>query len=214
MCIRVRPDVAVVVLTLVAVGCSSSPDTPQTRQTLRSDAGAALDAMAANDAGLRDFIQRAHGYAVFPKVGKGAAVVGGARGRGVVYEQGRLIGYAELKQASIGAQAGAQTFSELIVFETPVALGKLKAGNFTLGAEASAAALKQGMAKEYRYQAGVAIFILPKSGVMAAAAVSGQKVTFKQASGDEGGTNGMQTPAASQPTTSPASPPIQQNQAR
>ena len=168
-------------LSLVAAGCKSSPDTPQTRQTLRSDATAALDAMTAKDPGLRDFVDRAHGYAIFPKVGKGAAVVGGASGRGVVFEKGQLVGYADLKQASIGAQAGAQTYSELIVFENDAALWKLKSGNLTFGAEASAVALQSGGAREYRYQGGVAIFILPRGGLMASAAVSGQKITYRPA---------------------------------
>jgi lipid-binding SYLF domain-containing protein len=172
---------ALAVIVSFAVGCSSSPDTPQSRQTLRTDAKAALDAMAARDPGVRDFVDRAHGYAVFPKVGKGAAVVGGASGRGVVYEKGEIVGYAQLKQASIGLQAGAQTYSELLVFENETALGKLRAGNLTLGAEAAAYALQSGGGREYRYQNGVAIFTLPRSGVMAAAAVSGQKITFNPA---------------------------------
>jgi hypothetical protein len=40
---------------------------------------------------------------------KGGLVVGGAYGRGAVYEQGQHIGYADLPQGSVGLQAGAQT---------------------------------------------------------------------------------------------------------
>jgi hypothetical protein len=40
----------------------------------------------------------------------------------VVYEQGRHIGYSDLSQASVGLQAGAQTFSELLAFEDKAAL--------------------------------------------------------------------------------------------
>ena len=195
---------ALAVLVSLAVGCSSSPDTPQTRQTLRADAKAALDAMAAKDPGVRQFAERAQGYVVFPKVGKGAAVVGGASGRGVVYEKGAIVGYAQLKQASIGVQAGAQTYSELLVFENEAALGRLRSGKLTLGAEAAAYALEHGGGREYRYQNGVAIFTLPRGGVMAAAALSGQKITFKPAAHGEAGAAHTQ-PAQTQPAqTQPA----------
>jgi len=49
-------------------------------------------------------------------VAKGGAIVGGAYGRGEVYEQGQKIGWSDLSQATIGAQLSGQTFSELILF--------------------------------------------------------------------------------------------------
>ena len=49
---------------------------------------------------------------------KGGAIVGGAYGRGEVYEQGKMVGWADLSQATIGAQLGGQSFSELILFES------------------------------------------------------------------------------------------------
>jgi lipid-binding SYLF domain-containing protein len=54
------------------------------------------------DTTMRRFFDSAHGYAVFPSVGKGAVGVGGARGRGVVYEQGQAVGYTTLTQANAG----------------------------------------------------------------------------------------------------------------
>ena len=160
-------------------GCSTAPKTQEGRQNLRSDAGAALDTMTSKDATLREFIDRAHGYAVFPNIGKGGAVVGGAYGRGIVYEQGRPVGYAELNQASAGAQLGGQAYSEVIVFENADALGRLKNGNLNFGAGVSAVLLKSGAAREARFQDGVAVFVHPKGGAMAEASVSGQKLNFK-----------------------------------
>ena len=45
-----------------------------------------------------------NGYAIFPSVGKAAAVVGGAYGHGVVFEQGKRIGYATIAQMTVGRQ--------------------------------------------------------------------------------------------------------------
>ena len=50
-----------------------------------------------------------------PSVGKAALVVGGAYGRGEVFEEGRMIGHATIAQLTLGVQRGGDAFSELIV---------------------------------------------------------------------------------------------------
>ena len=171
----------------VATGCSTAPKSEEGKQNLRSDASNALNDMANRDPTLREFIDRGHGYAVFPNIGKGGAVVGGAYGRGVVYEQGRQIGYADLTQASAGAQLGGQSYSEVIVFENAGSLDRLKGGQFDLGAGVSAVLLKSGAAREARFQNGVAVFVHPKGGAMAEASVSGQKLNYTSMSAAENG---------------------------
>ena len=42
------------------------------------------------------FFDNSYGYAVFPTIGKGGLVVGGAHGNGRVYEQGKYVGDASL----------------------------------------------------------------------------------------------------------------------
>jgi len=58
-------------------------------------------------------------------------------------------------------------------------MGALKAGNFEIGANASAVALKAGAAAATQFDNGVAIFVHPKGGLMAEASVSGQKIKFE-----------------------------------
>jgi lipid-binding SYLF domain-containing protein len=176
---------AVAALAFVMAACSTAPKSAEGRQNLRSDARAALDRMTSRDPTLRDFLDRAHGYAVFPTVGKGGAGVGGAYGRGIVYEQGQPVGYADLTQASAGAQLGGQSYSEVIVFENADALGRLKGGTYSVGAGVSAVLLKSGVAREVRFKDGVAVFTHPKKGAMAEATVSGQKVNYKPMTGAE-----------------------------
>ena len=59
---------------------------------------------------------------VFPRVGKGGLVVGGAHGEGLVYEKEKLVGRAVLSQATIGAQIGGQVFREVILLENAAAV--------------------------------------------------------------------------------------------
>ena len=131
------------------------------------------------DSTLQRFLDDSAGYAVFPNVGKGGLIVGGARGKGLVYEKTKVVGQATMTQASIGAQVGGQTFAEMIVFETPAALNEFKAGKFELSAEASAVAAAEGASKTASYKRGVAIFTKPKEGLMVQASVGGQKFNFE-----------------------------------
>ena len=152
---------------------------PEDQAALVAEATARLQQMQTEDPALGALLQRGSGYALFPNVGKAGLVVGGASGRGVVYERGQHIGYSALTQASVGLQAGGQTFSELLVFETPAALERFKAGEFGLAADASAVVLKSGAATNANFVNGVAVMVHPLSGVMVAAAIGGQQFTYQ-----------------------------------
>jgi len=89
---------------------------------------ATLDRLTAEDPALTGVLERAHGYAVFPSVGKATAVVGGAFGMGEVFERGELIGYAAVAQLTIGVQLGGQAFAEVIAFESRQSLDRFKGG--------------------------------------------------------------------------------------
>ena len=58
-------------------------------------------------------------------------------------------------------------------------LQRFKAEKFQFAAETSAVALKSGIAFNAKYKDGVAVFALPKAGLMADASVGGQKFSYK-----------------------------------
>jgi len=148
-------------------------------ETLRHEADAAISDFRATDPSLDTFLQNAAGYAVFPNVGKGGFIVGGAHGKGLVYEKGRVTGEADLTQASVGFLAGGQTFRELIVFGTPQALDNFRNGQMSLGADINAVALKTGAAASTQFKNGLAVFTKPTGGAMFEASVAGQKFSYK-----------------------------------
>jgi lipid-binding SYLF domain-containing protein len=169
------------VLTFAAgllISCSTAPSTQGGRDELLQQAATTLSEMNREDPGLDEVTRRGYGYVLFPEVAKGGLVFGGGYGRGVVYEQGQHIGYADLSQASFGLQVGGQTYSELIVFENKATLEQLKQGRFDLAADASAVILKTGAAANARFVDGFAVFIRPIGGAMAEASVGGQQVTY------------------------------------
>ncbi len=165
---------------LIGPGCAHAPDTATEAQAMQSEAEATLDTMVARDPSLADVLADSAGYVVFPEVGKGGAIVGGAHGVGVVYENGRPIGHAELSQASVGLQLGGQSFSQLVVLKDQGALDRLKAGDFDMAANASAVALQSGAGRSADFQDGSAVFYLSRGGLMAGLDVSGQKISFEE----------------------------------
>ena len=151
---------------------------------------------------VQPFFANAYGYAVFPAIGKGGLIVGGAYGTGQVYlHDGKVTGFTKLVKASIGLQAGGQAFSQVIFFQDKRAYDEFTSGEFAFDAQASAVVLKGGahaqtgttgttagekagdastaqhMATEYKK--GMAIFIQVKGGAMFEAAVAGQKFSFE-----------------------------------
>src|ERR1700723_2488189 len=56
------------------------------------------------------FFQNSYAYAVFPNIGEGGLIVGGAFGRGQVYVGGQVVGDTSMKQLSVGFQLGGQDY--------------------------------------------------------------------------------------------------------
>jgi lipid-binding SYLF domain-containing protein len=165
------------------VGCSDyrdsgGDDRVEVRESRFDAADLSVRQFQQRDPTLDRFFQNSAGYAVFPEVGKGGAGIGGAHGDGIVYQNGQVIGHAELTQATIGLQLGGQTFSEIIFFQDRNALEQFKQGNTTLSANASAVAASDGAARSADYTEGVAVFVMPRTGLMFEASIGGQKFTY------------------------------------
>jgi lipid-binding SYLF domain-containing protein len=131
------------------------------------------------DPGMKKFFEGAAGYAVFPSVGAGAFIIGGAHGKGQVISDGVAIGETSITKVTVGLQAGGQEYSEVIFLETEEALDHFTGGNFELSAQVSAVMLANGAAANASYRDGVAVFVHTKTGVMAEASVGGQGFSYK-----------------------------------
>ena len=160
------------------VSCSTAPSTQESRNELLEKATATMREMNRENSEVEAFASKGTGYAVFPEVTKGGLVFGGAYGRGVVYERGQHIGYADMRQGSFGLQVGGQTYSELVVFENKAALERFQQGRLDFAADASAVIVKTGAAAPARFVDGVAVIVRPIAGAMAEASVGGQQFTY------------------------------------
>jgi lipid-binding SYLF domain-containing protein len=133
------------------------------------------------DSTIEQLFSQSAGYVVLPTIGEGAFIVGGGHGSGEAFEGGKYVGRVTVNELTLGAQIGGQSYSQVVFFETPVDFKRLKDNAFTFNAEVTAIAADQGAAKNAVWKDGVATFIVPKKGLMAAAAVGGQKLDFRPA---------------------------------
>jgi len=131
------------------------------------------------DPTLKIFFDKAYAYAVFPTVGKGAFIAGVGYGRGWYFENGKPLGKATIAQLSAGAQIGGQAYSEIIFFRDKEIAELFKSSLYEFGAQLTAVAVTAGVGKAGTYTDGVAVFVLPKAGIMAEMSLTGQRIAFE-----------------------------------
>lgn len=172
-----RSQMVLLILFLVVI--TPSPAQNQEQKEIIEDAKKAKAAFVQQDPQMSRHFANAEAYVIFPNVGKGAYVGGGAAGNGVVYESGNLIGMAKLRQVDRGVQVEGQAYRQVLLFNSEAALNRFKEGKFELAANASAIVLEEGVAKTLKFLDGVAIVTMPKAGAMVEISVGGQKFEFE-----------------------------------
>jgi len=152
------------------------------------------------------YFNHCYGYAVFPRIAKGGAGIGGATGPGRVYlvesaaGTAKHIGNTRMTQGSFGFQLGGKIYSMIIFFEDERAFKDFSSGNFGFGAEASAVAVtagasaqatteggasagasmgrKEATAFKPNYSKGMATFTIETGGLMYEATLKGMKFGY------------------------------------
>lgn len=161
-------------------GCSASPKNEDDAAALAANSQAAIATFKAKDPSLQQLLDKSVAYVIFPNIGKAGWIVGGSYGKGEVYDRsGRRIGFADVTEVSVGLQGGAQAFSELLIFMKQADLDNFKSTDFSLAGNVSAVALTAGAAATTDPSKGVIAIIDTKGGLMAEAAVGGQRIRYR-----------------------------------
>jgi lipid-binding SYLF domain-containing protein len=142
---------------------------------------AALASLYAKVAGAKAIGAQAHAVLVFPKVTKAGLVVGGQHGEGALIKGGKTVGYYSTSGASVGLQAGAQTYGYAMFFMNDKALQQLdKADGFEVGVGPSIVVMDEGMAKTSTtttMKEDIYAFVFGQKGLMAGIGIQGNKIT-------------------------------------
>jgi len=148
---------------------------------LASDANASLQQLYASVPAAKALGASANAILVFPKVTKAGLGVGGQYGEGALLKGGKAVAYYSTAGASIGLQAGAQTYSYALFFMNPNALAQLdKADGFEVGVGPTVVVMDEGKAKTMTTTTAkddIYAFIFGQKGLMAGLGVQGNKIT-------------------------------------
>ena len=148
---------------------------------LASSSKAALNKLIATLPAASALAKDAKAVLVFPKVTKAGLGIGGQYGDGALIQGGKVVAYYNTAGASVGLQAGAQTFGYALFFMNDGALAQLnKNDGFEVGVGPSVVVLDQGMAKSATtttMKDDIYAFIFRQQGLMAGVGVQGNKIT-------------------------------------
>jgi lipid-binding SYLF domain-containing protein len=167
-----------IIVVLMMAGCGTVPNTPEARTVLSAQVKEAIVLMKAEDPSIDNFFEKSYGYAVLPKVFKGAIWIGGAKGKGEVYEHRSMVGYCSMTQATLGFSFGGEYFREIIFFRDKEDLDKFKAEEYVFSAQATGVAITSGAAAKADYKSGSAVFVMTDKGLMVDASLGGQRFNY------------------------------------
>jgi lipid-binding SYLF domain-containing protein len=115
---------------------------------------------------LQQYFDEAHGYAIFPTVGRIAAGFGVVFGGGLVIEQGRLVGSTQLLMGALGFDFGAQLHSQIIFFQDEEIMNEFKTFGWEFQGRGSIVLVTLGASVDPGYKPPVAIFSRTRGGLM------------------------------------------------
>lgn len=169
---------SVLVFVFASVWTASAGQTEKKDKQLVEDGKKGIKDFIHTDSLMKQLFKTAHGYVIFPNVGKGAVGIGGASGGGIVYEKGVIIGKSQMTQVTVGFQFGGQAYREVVFFQNKETLDRFKGDEFEFSAQVSAVAAKAGASGNAKFTNGVLIFTQQKGGLMYEASVGGQKFKY------------------------------------
>jgi lipid-binding SYLF domain-containing protein len=140
----------------------------------------ALASLYAKVDGAKALGASAHAILVFPKVTKAGLGIGGQHGEGALLKGGKAIGYYKTTGASVGLQAGAQTYGYAI-FMNDAALKQLdKADGFEIGVGPTIVVMDEGKAKNMTTttaKVDICAFVFGQKGLMAGPGIQGNRIS-------------------------------------
>ncbi len=153
----------------------------RTAAQIAADGRIALAHLEAREPRSRMFARHARAVLVFPSIFKAGLVFGGESGNGVLFIDGRPVGYYNLSGGTWGLQIGAEKFSYALFFMNDSALTYLKKSDgFAAGTGPSIAIINKGAAvaaDTTTLAKDVYAFPFSEKGLMADLTLQGTKIT-------------------------------------
>jgi len=131
--------------------------------------------------GAKLLAEHAKAILIFPNVVKGGFIVAGQYGDGALRRRGKTLGYYRSLAASVGFQAGAQSYGYALLFMDDASLEYLKKSQgWELGTGPGLVVLDKGFEKNLStttLHKGVYAFVFGAKGLMGGIDIQGSKIT-------------------------------------
>jgi lipid-binding SYLF domain-containing protein len=173
---------AVLVLTCTTLGLlASGPALAKSAEQIDIEVNAALKEFKNKVNGADEFLSKAEGVLVFPKVIKAGIGIGGEYGEGALRIGGQTVDYYNTAGASIGLQLGGQARSQIIVFMAKDALDAFRTSSgWEAGVDGSIAVVEWGAGEDLstvEVKDPIVAFIFGNKGLMFNISLEGSKFT-------------------------------------
>lgn len=170
-----------------AAGLLPAAASAESRTQINRGAEQALARLYRSDPQARVLSEKAVAILVFPKVVKAGLMLGGQYGEGVLREGTNVVGYYRLTAASWGLQAGAQTYSYVMMLMNDGARRYIdQSDGWEIGSGPSVVLMDKGAASRMSSTSithDVLTFIFGQSGLMGGLGLEGTKISRFQPSG-------------------------------
>jgi lipid-binding SYLF domain-containing protein len=171
----------IAVFSLAIFTARTGTATADSAAEITKNAQAALANLYAKVPKSKELGGRAQAILVFPKVVKAGLGIGGQHGEGALFKAGKAAAFYDTSGASIGLQAGGQTYGYTLFFMNAKALEQLdKANGFEIGVGPSVVLMDEGKAKNLTTTTAnddIYAFIFDQKGAMAGLGIQGNKIT-------------------------------------
>ncbi len=166
-----------IVLTITFTGLSHAA----TARELEISVDVALEKFYEEVQGGKEFISKAKGYLLFPRVIKAGLGIGGEHGEGALRIRGKTVDYYSTTSASVGFQLGVQQKSVLVIFMTKSSLKKFRnSSGWKAGVDGSVALIEVGAGGSIdtaNIRAPIVGFVYGQKGLMYNLTLEGSKFT-------------------------------------
>jgi len=150
-----------------------------TAKEIDASADAAMDRFYKQVKDAKEVVRQAKGMLVLPNVKKGALIVGGEYGQGVMRIAGKTIEYYSMISGSVGFQIGGQAKDIIIVFNSSDALKKFRTSKgWEAGVDGNVALVTLGAGESAMTSMGkqpIVAFVFDVKGLIADMSLRGAK---------------------------------------
>jgi|SRR5262245_940400 len=169
-------------LTVAVIGTlRTDPAHAASASEINSKVNTALKRLYSTQPGAKALADKSRGVLVFPDIVKGGFIVAGQFGDGALRKAGRTVGYYRSLAASVGFQAGAQSYGYVLFFMDDDSLTYLdRSDGWEVGTGPTLVVLDKGFGKNFStttLQKGVYAFIFNQKGLMGGIGIQGSKIT-------------------------------------